>query len=60
MAKEVTAYIPGEGNNLQEHHRVLLEGGRLQDVPGVKLKVCRGALDLAHVKKKGAATGKRG
>ena len=49
---EATAYIPGEGHNLQEHHIVLVRGGRLQDVPGVKIKCVRGKYDLAHVKKK--------
>ena len=48
---ERTAYIPGEGHNLQEHSIVLVEGGRLQDVPGVKLRCIRGKYDLAHVKK---------
>ena len=51
---EVTAYIPGEGHNLQEHNVVLIRVGRLQDVPGVKTKCVRGKLDLAHVVKKGA------
>lgn len=49
--KEATAYIPGEGHNLQEHNLVLIRGGRTKDVPGLKLKVVRGALDCAHVKK---------
>ena len=50
--KEAMAYIPGEGHNLQEHNIVLVEAGRLQDVPGVKLVCIRGKYDLAHVKKK--------
>lgn len=50
--REATAYIPGEGHNLQEHSIVLVEGGRVQDTPGVKLKCCRGKYDLAHVIKK--------
>ncbi|XP_048737156.1 40S ribosomal protein S12, mitochondrial-like [Ostrea edulis] len=50
--KEATAYIPGEGHNLQEHSIVLVRGGRLQDVPGVSLQCVRGKYDLAHVKKK--------
>ena len=50
--KEVTAYIPGEGHNLQEHNIVLVRGGRCQDLPGVKLKCVRGKYDLAHVVKK--------
>ncbi|XP_014769819.1 28S ribosomal protein S12, mitochondrial [Octopus bimaculoides] len=49
--REATAYVPGEGHNLQEHSIVLVRGGRLQDVPGVKLKCVRGKYDLAHVKK---------
>ncbi|XP_063427892.1 small ribosomal subunit protein uS12m-like [Mytilus trossulus] len=49
--KEATAYVPGEGHNLQEHSVVLVGGGRLQDVPGVKLRCVRGKYDLAHVKK---------
>ncbi|KAM8954374.1 small ribosomal subunit protein uS12m [Pelodytes ibericus] len=50
--KEVVCFIPGEGHNLQEHNIVLVEGGRTQDLPGVKLKVVRGKYDCAHVKKK--------
>ncbi|KAM4641638.1 small ribosomal subunit protein uS12m [Discoglossus pictus] len=50
--KEVICFIPGEGHNLQEHNIVLVEGGRTQDLPGVKLKVVRGKYDCAHVKKK--------
>ncbi|XP_076443191.1 small ribosomal subunit protein uS12m-like [Babylonia areolata] len=49
--KEVTAYVPGEGHNLQEHSIVLVRGGRVPDLPGVKLKCIRGKYDLAHVKK---------
>ncbi|XP_046377482.1 28S ribosomal protein S12, mitochondrial-like [Haliotis rufescens] len=49
--KEVTAYVPGEGHNLQEHSVVLVRGGRVQDLPGVKLKCVRGKYDLTHVKK---------
>lgn len=49
--KEVTAYIPGEGHNLQEHSTVMVRGGRVPDLPGVKLKCVRGKYDLAHVKK---------
>ncbi|KAK6181563.1 hypothetical protein SNE40_009392 [Patella caerulea] len=49
--KEATAYVPGEGHNLQEHSIVLVRGGRTQDLPGVKLKCVRGKYDLAHVKK---------
>jgi len=46
---EVTAYIPGEGHNLQEHSVVLLRGGRVKDLPGVKYHIVRGALDTAGV-----------
>lgn len=46
---EVTAYIPGEGHNLQEHSVVLVRGGRVKDLPGVKYHVVRGALDAAGV-----------
>jgi small subunit ribosomal protein S12 len=47
--KEVTAYIPGEGHNLQEHSIVLVRGGRVKDLPGVKYHIVRGALDTAGV-----------
>ncbi|XP_076040255.1 30S ribosomal protein S12 technical knockout isoform X2 [Oratosquilla oratoria] len=50
--REMLAYIPGEGHNLQEHNLVLVRPGRLQDVPGVKLKCVRGKYDLGHVIKK--------
>lgn len=46
---EVTAFIPGEGHNLQEHSVVLVRGGRVKDLPGVKYHVVRGALDTAGV-----------
>ena len=46
---EVTAYIPGEGHNLQEHSMVLLRGGRVKDLPGVRYKIIRGTLDAAAV-----------
>jgi len=46
---EVTAYIPGEGHNLQEHSVVLLRGGRVKDLPGVRYHVVRGALDTSGV-----------
>jgi small subunit ribosomal protein S12 len=48
---EVTAYIPGEGHNLQEHSVVLVRGGRVKDLPGVKYHIVRGALDAAGVEK---------
>lgn len=47
--KEVTAYIPGEGHNLQEHSVVLVRGGRVKDLPGVRYHIVRGALDCAGV-----------
>ena len=47
--KEVTAYIPGEGHNLQEHSVVLVRGGRVKDLPGVRYHIVRGALDTAGV-----------
>ena len=50
--KEMCAYVPGIGHNLQEHNVVLVRCGRLQDVPGVKLKCVRGVYDLPHVIKK--------
>ena len=47
--KEVTASIPGEGHNLQEHSVVLVRGGRVKDMPGIKYKIVRGTLDCAGV-----------
>ena len=47
--KEVTAYIPGEGHNLQEHSIVLIRGGRVRDLPGVRYKIIRGVLDTLGV-----------
>ena len=46
---EITAYIPGEGHNLQEHSMVLVRGGRVKDLPGCKYHIVRGALDSAGV-----------
>ena len=46
---EVTAYIPGEGHNLQEHSLVLVRGGRVKDLPGVRYHIIRGALDASGV-----------
>ena len=46
---EVTSYIPGEGHNLQEHSVVLIRGGRVRDLPGIRYKVIRAALDAAGV-----------
>jgi small subunit ribosomal protein S12 len=47
--KEVTVYIPGEGHNLQEHSIVLVRGGRVRDLPGVRYHIIRGALDTSGV-----------
>ena len=47
--KEVNAYIPGEGHNLQEHSIVLIRGGRVKDLPGVRYHIIRGALDASGV-----------
>jgi small subunit ribosomal protein S12 len=46
---EVTAYIPGEGHNLQEHSVVLIQGGRVKDLPGVRYHIIRGTLDTGGV-----------
>ncbi len=46
---EVTAYIPGEGHNLQEHSQVLIRGGRVKDLPGVRYHVIRGTMDSQGV-----------
>jgi len=46
---EVTAYIPGEGHNLQEHSVVMIRGGRVKDLPGVRYHIVRGVLDTAGV-----------
>ena len=48
-AIEVTAYIPGEGHNLQEHSIVLVRGGRVKDLPGVRYHIIRGTLDTSGV-----------
>ena len=57
---EVTAYIPGEGHNLQEHSIVLIRGGRVKDLPGVRYKIIRGALDSAGVKNRKQSRSKYG
>lgn len=49
---EVTAYIPGEGHNLQEHSVVMIRGGRVKDLPGVRYHIVRGRLDCAGVEKR--------
>ena len=50
--REVTAYIPGEGHNLQEHSVVIVKGGKVQDFPGIKYEIVRGTADLAGVEKR--------
>src|SRR5213082_2412683 len=57
---EVTAYIPGIGHNLQEHSIVLVRGGRVRDLPGVRYKVVRAALDTAGVRDRKKARSKYG
>ena len=57
---EVTAYIPGEGHNLQEHSMVLLRGGRTKDLPGVRYKIIRGTLDAAAVNNRAQARSRYG
>ncbi len=58
--KEVTAYIPGEGHNLQEHSVVLIRGGRVRDLPGVRYHVLRGTLDTSGVDGRGQSRSKYG
>ncbi len=57
---EVTAYIPGIGHNLQEHSVVLIRGGRIKDLPGVRYRVIRGALDAAGVEDRRKSRSKYG
>lgn len=57
---EVTAYIPGEGHNLQEHSVVLIRGGRVKDLPGVRYHIVRGTLDTAGVANRMQARSKYG
>ena len=57
---EVTAYIPGEGHNLQEHSMVLVRGGRVKDLPGVRYKIIRCALDTQAVKNRKQARSRYG
>lgn len=57
---EVTAYIPGEGHNLQEHSVVLIRGGRVKDLPGVRYHVIRGTLDTAGVENRKQGRSKYG
>jgi small subunit ribosomal protein S12 len=57
---EVTAYIPGVGHNLQEHSMVLVRGGRVKDLPGVRYKIVRGSLDTQGVKNRKQARSRYG
>ncbi|MFP4072353.1 MAG: 30S ribosomal protein S12, partial [Desulfovibrionales bacterium] len=57
---EVTSYIPGEGHNLQEHSVVLIRGGRVKDLPGVRYTVIRGTLDTAGVQDRRKSRSKYG
>lgn len=57
---EVSAYIPGEGHNLQEHSVVLIRGGRVKDLPGVRYHILRGTLDTAGVDKRMQSRSKYG
>lgn len=58
--KEVTVYIPGEGHNLQEHSVVLVRGGRVKDLPGVRYHIVRGTLDSVGVQSRRQARSKYG
>ena len=58
--KEITAYIPGEGHNLQEHSIVLVRGGRVRDLPGVRYHILRGTLDTSGVDGRGQGRSKYG
>ena len=57
---EVTAYIPGEGHNLQEHSIVLVRGGRVKDLPGVRYRIVRGSLDTQGVRNRKQARSRYG
>lgn len=57
---EVTSYIPGEGHNLQEHSVVLIRGGRVKDLPGVRYHIVRGALDTSGVEERRQSRSKYG
>lgn len=59
-SEEGTVYIPGEGHNLQEHSSVLIRGGRIRDLPGVRYHIIRGALDTAGVANRKQARSKYG
>ncbi|AGC66908.1 30S ribosomal protein S12 [Candidatus Uzinura diaspidicola str. ASNER] len=58
--KEINAYIPGEGHNLQEHSIVLIRGGRVKDLPGVRYHILRGAMDTAGVQDRKQSRSKYG
>ena len=58
--KEITAYIPGEGHNLQEHSIVLVRGGRVKDLPGVRYHIVRGAFDTGGVEERKTSRSKYG
>ena len=58
--QEATVYIPGEGHNLQEHSSVLIRGGRVRDLPGVRYHIIRGTLDTAGVAKRRQSRSKYG
>jgi len=58
--EEVTAYIPGEGHNLQEHSVVLIRGGRVRDLPGVRYHIIRGTLDTTGVENRAQGRSKYG
>ena len=58
--KEITAYIPGEGHNLQEHSIVLVRGGRVRDLPGVRYHIVRGTLDTSGVEDRKQSRSKYG
>jgi small subunit ribosomal protein S12 len=58
--REITAYIPGEGHNLHEHSIVLVRGGRVRDLPGVRYHIIRGPLDAAGVKERKRSRSKYG
>jgi small subunit ribosomal protein S12 len=57
---EVTSYIPGEGHNLQEHNSVLIRGGRVKDLPGVRYHIIRGTLDSQGVNERRQGRSKYG
>jgi small subunit ribosomal protein S12 len=59
-SQEVTAYIPGEGHNLQEHSIVLIRGGRIKDIPGVRYHIIRGTLDTQGVQNRKQGRSKYG